>query len=228
MARCSNLPPVVEPVLRPRVASRPHGSPFFRFLRGTAIFTFLLIVSIVGLTQWRDIEVSRHEAELKREMISRGMSAQEIEAVLRAKPQAESSRKRPSLSESELARHREVESQLIRDLTTLDCRAQDIELIVTAFSTHLGSGSGRTAKQAAKDAEFVRSMVRWGKPASEVEQIIRLQARSRGDGTSNAPVPVRTANRDPRREVEEALKTLLKSGWTPDELHQVMQQIAFR
>lgn len=220
------VPPVVEPVLRPRERPCGGGSSFLRFLRGVGIFTFLLVVSLVGLDYWRDVRIAEYENQLKRDMIERGMSAQEIEAVLRARPTEVRSRERHSVSDSELARHRDVEARLVRDLCSMNCKAEDVEQIVTAFSTHLGSGSGRSARQAAQDADFVRKMVGWGKSASEVEQIIRLQARTRGDLTPVAST--RNRPRDSREQVEEALKTLLKSGWTAEELNQVIQQSQLR
>jgi len=224
MARTYDVPPVVEPVLRPRPRPREGCSyHFFRWMRWTAVLTVMLVLGIVGLNQWRAVEVAKHEADLKRDMIQRGLNAQDIEMVLRARPNGERSRGRTSLSAAELARHQAVEEKLIQDLTVLDRKAEDIERIVTAFSTHLGSGSGRNARQAAEDAEFVFRLASDGKSVSEVEQIIRLKARGRVDTTQTAAV--RPVQRDRRQDVEDALKTLLKSGWTAEELHDLMKQM---
>ncbi len=224
MARTYDLPPVVEPVLRPSPRPRESCSyHFFRWMRWTGVLTVLLVLGIVGLNQWRAVEVAKQEADLKRDMIQRGLSAQEIETVLRARPNGERSRQRSSPSSAELARHQAVEEKLIQDLTVLNRKAADIERIVTAFSTHLGSGSGRNAKQAAEDAEFVFRLASGGKSVSEVEQIIRLKARGRAGTAQTAAVdPV---HRDRQQDVEDALKTLLKSGWTAEELHDLMAQM---
>jgi hypothetical protein len=51
------------------------------FLTGGAI-----AVAIVAVVQWRMVRIAELEANLKREMIQRGMSAEEIVHVLSGKP----------------------------------------------------------------------------------------------------------------------------------------------
>ena len=46
----------------------------------------VIAVSIVAVVQWRMVRIAEVEANLKREMIQRGMSADEIAQVLAGKP----------------------------------------------------------------------------------------------------------------------------------------------
>jgi hypothetical protein len=45
----------------------------------------LAVVAAIGIKAWRNNEAGKRDAELKMEMIARGMSADEIERVLAAK-----------------------------------------------------------------------------------------------------------------------------------------------
>jgi hypothetical protein len=56
------------------------------------IFWVALAVIVVvpwALYYWRQVKQDQHEADLKREMIARGMSAEEIERVLSARSSQE-------------------------------------------------------------------------------------------------------------------------------------------
>jgi hypothetical protein len=61
--------------------------PSDSFIFWTAIAAICIVPS--ALYYWRTIKQDEREAELKREMIARGMSADEIERVLAAKSNKE-------------------------------------------------------------------------------------------------------------------------------------------
>jgi hypothetical protein len=67
-------------------------------------FTFIVCAAVVALTaivahQWRSVRLSEVEASLKQDMLNRGLSADEIERVLRASAKPTNSRP-PWLSDS--------------------------------------------------------------------------------------------------------------------------------
>jgi hypothetical protein len=61
---------------------KDHDIAFFGFLFGT--FTLLVAVPVIAGV-WRQVVKDQADADLKRSMIERGMSVEEIERVLRAK-----------------------------------------------------------------------------------------------------------------------------------------------
>jgi hypothetical protein len=58
------------------------------FLMGLAgmVSVFGTIIAIAGMLTWRKHQATKMETELKMEMLARGMSADEIERVLAARP----------------------------------------------------------------------------------------------------------------------------------------------
>ncbi len=58
------------------------------FLMGLAgmVAVFGTIIAIAGMVTWRKHQASKMQTELKIEMLARGLSADEIERVLAAKP----------------------------------------------------------------------------------------------------------------------------------------------
>jgi hypothetical protein len=53
---------------------------------GGMVAVFGTIIAVAGMLTWRKHQVTKMETELKMEMLARGMSAEEIERVLAAKP----------------------------------------------------------------------------------------------------------------------------------------------
>ena len=62
--------------------SRMSGDEVLVIVVVVIVFSFLLIVSIAGI--WRAHRRTEIEASLKQDMLDRGMSADEIEKVLKA------------------------------------------------------------------------------------------------------------------------------------------------
>jgi hypothetical protein len=65
--------------------SREEGMPFEIFMLLLWGMIFLCILVSYAIKTWRKHEAAKMEHELKLEMLSRGMSADEIERVLAAK-----------------------------------------------------------------------------------------------------------------------------------------------
>ncbi len=53
---------------------------------GGMVAVFGTIIAIAGMITWRKHQASKMQTELKLEMLARGLSADEIERVLAAKP----------------------------------------------------------------------------------------------------------------------------------------------
>jgi|GEM_PF-6646999 len=221
MYRCQQ-PPMVQPVVQPVAHKHKDslGAHFFRWLRWSAVMMALIPIAIVGAVQWQTVRVAKYEADLKREMLKRGMSAKEIETVLRAGSQG-SHHRMSAESGYYTARHAEIEAALIRDLAALNISADDIEKIYQAFTANSGSESKnhQSAERAIKDAAFVKRLAQSGRSAQEIERLLKVHARSGGE---DRQAVVAAAEKSQQAKVEEALKTLLKSGLTAEELNRLI------
>ena len=205
-------PPMVEPVLRPRPRSSDKGGQVFRWLRWTVFWTVLMVLGVVAITQHYESKEAREEARLKAEMVRRGMSAQEIEQVVRAKP-SRASRKSWADQEVQQSRLREIEVGLIHELASLNRSAEDIERIHQAFCRHLAQSA---PEQAEREAQFVCRLARSGRSAAEIERLIRLRVAAKPPAHTPSPP-------SDEAQLREALQVILKSGITREELLQLLQ-----
>ncbi|HEV3083951.1 MAG TPA: hypothetical protein VGY66_29480 [Gemmataceae bacterium] len=74
---------------------------------GGMLFIGIIVISVVGMIQWRWFRQAGMEAALKQQMLDRGMSAEEIVRVLSASPSTTSKDKPIALSEmKETAAHK--------------------------------------------------------------------------------------------------------------------------
>jgi hypothetical protein len=53
---------------------------------GTMLIIGIMVISVVGMVQWRKIRQAAMDADLKHQMVERGLSADEIAQVISASP----------------------------------------------------------------------------------------------------------------------------------------------
>jgi DNA-binding transcriptional MerR regulator len=214
---------MVQPVVQP-VCQRPKdslGGHFFRWLRWSAVMMALIPICIVAVVQWQSVRTAKIEADLKQQMLDQGMTAKDIETVLRAS--ADPSRHRPASPDSGYytAKHAEIESALIKDLATLNISADDIEKIYKAFSSINGAQykSYQSSEKAIKDAAFVKRLAQSGRSSAEIERLLKVA----GKNGSADKTTVAVVEKSEQAKVEDALKTLLKSGLTAEDVTRMLK-----
>jgi SOS response regulatory protein OraA/RecX len=126
------------------------------------------------IVQSRRLRVAELEAALKRQMLERGMSAAEIEQVLRASNQRGESR-----FDGSPATAKEV---LVRMLTGhrssgYQYSGQEIERVLRAFGQHAGPEDGANAsaykRALASKLTIVRKLAEQGTSVDEIEAVLR-------------------------------------------------------
>jgi SOS response regulatory protein OraA/RecX len=163
----------------------------------------LIPVSIVSVVQWRIVRENETEAELKRDMLERGMSAAEIEHVLQAG--------QPRWNEWEKSmwtvEHAKIENNLKRDLAQMGLAADEIERIVKSSPDETqGKSSWQSVERARRDATAkksagqqvqaarqadheaaVRELIRCGYSNDEISQLFKKTSKIEAGGNRNAP-----------------------------------------
>jgi DNA-binding transcriptional MerR regulator len=210
--------PVVQPVVKPKDTFAGH---FFRWLRWSAVMGALIPICIVAAVQWQTVKHAKYETELKREMLERGMTAEDIQKVLLASANPSRHRSVPSESNYYTARHAEIEAGLIKELASLNMSADDIERVYRAFNatTSPQAKTHSTSERAMKDAAFVKRLAQSGRSAAEIERLIKVNAKG---ATVEAKIEA-AAEKSQQAKIEDALKTLLKSGLTADDLTRILK-----
>lgn len=222
MYRCQQ-PPMVQPVVQPVVHKYKDSfaGHFFRCVRCMVFFGAMIPISIVGFHYWAATEQAEQEARLKRDMLERGMSAQEIEKVLLASQNPSRNRSNAAESNYYTARHAEIEASLIKELAALNMSADDIERVHTAFAATNGTQakSHSTSERATKDAAFIKRLAQSGRSAAEIERLLKVAGKT-GASTEKAAA---AAEKSQQAKVEDALKTLLRSGLTAEDVTKVLK-----
>jgi hypothetical protein len=218
MIRCHA--PVVQPVRSEEAKPKESlGYHFFRWLRWSAVCAMLIPVGIVGFVQWQHVRTAELEAELKQDMLERGMTAQDIERVLRSSQNP--SRDRSTVAESNYytARHAEIEAGLIKELAMLNMPADDVERIYKAFNaaTSVSPKSHASSERAARDAAFVKRLAQSGRSAEDIERLIQV-TRRKSEMAESQP----SLEKSQRERIEDALKILLRSGLTKEEITEIL------
>ena len=207
--------PTVQPVTaRPRSSA---GAMFFRWLRMAVICGAAIPIGVVGFTQWRSVEEKKIEAALKSDMLSRGMSVDEIERVLRAP----ASRRRSSTASGVYAsKHADLEAETIRELIDTGMSASDIDRLLRAARISpdaVDCCDWTTFRQATRRAKLLRELAQRGRSADEIERLLQMTDRSRRGSTDRKTT---RPDNQPTGEaaVEAALRVLLRSGMSREEI----------
>jgi len=145
------------------------GHPvLFLVVAGVLVCFLMMFVSNV-VVQSRRLRVAELEAGLKRNMIERGMSAADIEQVLRASTQRSETR-----FDGSPATAKEV---LVRTLTTQQYSGQEIERVLRAFGQHAGpendAPSGAFSRALSSKLAIVRKLAQQDTSVDEIEAVLR-------------------------------------------------------
>jgi hypothetical protein len=168
----------------------------------------LIPITIVGFCQWRAVREAEAAANLRRDLIDRGLTVAEVERLTNPAYHY----REPESSPYYRAQHDVVEEGLKRDLAARGLSAEEIESIFRAWSSAVpvsGRYTRESADRARKDAELIKALVQNGRSAQEVERILRAAPR----GTAETR----------RAEVESALRVLRHHGVTPEEVQRALR-----
>jgi hypothetical protein len=182
----------------------------FQLLALAAACVTAIPIGVVGLCQWRAVRQAEVTAGLKRDLIDRGLSVAEAERLAGGIAVRD-----PEASAYYRAQHAAIEAALKKDLAVRGLGAEDIVTILGAWSGGVpasGRYSYETTERARKEADFIRELVQSGRPAREVERILRAATPATAEAQ--------------RAEVETALKVLRHSGLTPEEVQRALGQPA--
>jgi hypothetical protein len=141
----------------------------FQSLPGILTVTFLfggwIIVAVVSSVtkNWRKVHESEHAAALKQSMIERGMSAEDIERVLRAGPE--------SLEESGRDSGKDDATKLSEKLVEHETPAPVMEQIVSIFCT-ASPGAKKSLEKT------IVAMLDGGADSQQVLAVVRALSRS--------------------------------------------------
>jgi hypothetical protein len=138
----------------------------------------IILVAIIGglagwvvtsaAKQWRLLSLARIEADLKRQMLERGMAAEQIEQVLQA------TQEKPDYSAPRFTGQEETDkAALVTLMTEYDYSGEDIARVIRLVP--LPQGVHVESRQAAQLARAlaVKGMVENEKKADEIEQMLR-------------------------------------------------------
>ena len=104
----------------------------------------------------------------------------------------------------------------------MNMSADDIERVHKAFTATNGAATKNhgTSERAGKDATFVKRLAQSGRSAAEIERLLKVSGKSTLIIEDKQPV---VTEKSQQAKVEEALKTLLKSGLTAEDLTRVLK-----
>jgi hypothetical protein len=135
-----------------------------------------LLIGLVAVIAaiWRSVRVAELEAHLKQQMLGRGMSAAEIEQVLKSSSAPAVRVEDPYMFTGNVVADK---ATLIKLLVANDYKGDDIARVLQAFDA---PGQGRNTPEATKQvAELVGNLVQQGLEAVEIDKVLRGFQRDR-------------------------------------------------
>jgi hypothetical protein len=169
----------------------------------------LIPVSIVAVCQWRAVREAEAHGALVRDLIDRGVTVPDADRL--AQGPADRSRD-PDSSAYYRSQHVALEEQLKRDLAVRGLSADAIAGILRATSA-LQPVSGRYTYEshcrARQEADLIRQLLQQGRTARDIEGVLRS-----GSGA---------AAEAKRADVEDAVRTLRRSGMSPEEVSRALR-----
>ncbi len=137
----------------------------------------LVVLTAILAHQWRAARLAEVEASLKQDMLNRGLSAEDIERVIRAgrsqDPPPGPPEKPDPVSDNEY--------YLIEKLVEEERPIEEIERIIRAFKTPSGDAVAKAEPISENEYYLVEKLLEDERPVEEIERVIRaLKARPAG------------------------------------------------
>ncbi len=179
--------------------------------RGARNFLFcaaLIPICIVSVIQWRMVRQSEIDADLKRELLERGLSVSEVERIVQAGQPAWNNWDKSMWT----VEHAKIESNLKRELAQMGLSADEIDRVVKSSSGNTDSARGKsgweTVDRANKDAAAkkdmgrqiqanrtsdyeaaVRELMHRGYSMEEVQRLLRTPSKNAATEAGGSTVP---------------------------------------
>ncbi|HMC63678.1 MAG TPA: hypothetical protein VKI65_01955 [Gemmataceae bacterium] len=136
-----------------------------------AVVGGLTVAAIAVLaSNWRRVRIAEMEGSLKQQMLEKGMSAAEIEQVLRASKDPQSSCRSGFTGSAATDK-----SMLVHEMAENGYSGEDIERILRAFDHHVAAaGEHSTHRETVvrEKAAVVQNLVQNGMEANDIERVL--------------------------------------------------------
>jgi hypothetical protein len=152
--------------------SKLNGGELIALTAVLGVFVAGAISAIVN--QWRKVRVAELEAALKQQMLEKGMSAADIEQVLKASRKSDDSKEHSDRSASAAFTGSAASDKaaLIKLMAENDWSGKDIERVLRAFG-QFADGCPPGQEQTVKEkAVAVKDMVENGMSAEDIERVL--------------------------------------------------------
>ncbi len=136
---------------------------------------FVWLIALAVAHAWRDVRLAELEGSLKRDFLSRGMSVEQVERLLRASREPD--------PEAEPVNERKLEAELASLLVQYEVSSGTMEQVVQVYQ-----GADPSAKKAVYDA--VGEMLESGAEEDQILAAVRTLCRPSGHAVAQPMAPV--------------------------------------